>query len=52
MQVRNESLRVIKRLGQRVIARTFDRQIIELKFGAAILNRFSQIGTPNIVRIG
>ena len=40
-----------KLLGQRVIARTFDRQITELKVRAAILNRFSEIGTPVTVRI-
>ncbi len=39
-----------KLLGQRVMARTFDRQITELKARAAILKRFSQIGTPNTVR--
>jgi hypothetical protein len=40
-----------KLLGQRVMARTFDRQITELKVRAAILDRFSQIGAPNTVRI-
>lgn len=40
-----------KLLGQRVMARTFDRQITELKVRAAILNRFSQIGTPNTIRV-
>ena len=40
-----------KLLGQRVVARTFDRQITELKVRAAILNRFSEIGTPVTVRI-
>lgn len=40
-----------KLLGHRVMARTFDRQITELKVRAAILNRFSQIGTPNTVRV-
>lgn len=40
-----------KLLGPRVTARTFERQITELKVRAAILNRFSQIGTPNTVRI-
>jgi hypothetical protein len=40
-----------KPLGQRVTARTFERQITELKARAAILNRFSQIGTPNTVRV-
>ena len=41
----------IKLLGQRVMARTFDRQITELKVRAAILNCCSQIGTPNTVRV-
>ena len=41
-----------KLLGQRAMARTFDRQITEVKIRAAILNRFSQIGTPNTVRVG
>jgi len=40
-----------KHLGQRVLARTFDRQITELKVRAAILNRFSGIGTPITVRV-
>lgn len=40
-----------KLLGHRVMARTFDRQITELKVRAVILNRFSQIGTPNTVRV-
>ena len=40
-----------KLLGQRVAARTFDRQITELKVRAAILNRFSLIGTPNTIRV-
>jgi len=40
-----------KLLGQRVTARTFDRQITELKVRAAILNRFSLIGTPNTIRV-
>lgn len=39
-----------KLLGQRVAARTFDRQKTELKVRAAIFNRFSQIGTPNTIR--
>ena len=40
-----------KLLGERVASRTFDRQITELKLRAAVLNRFSQIGTPNTVRL-
>ena len=37
--------------GQRVAARTFDRQKTEHKVRAAIINRFSQIGTPNTIRV-
>jgi hypothetical protein len=40
-----------KLLGQRVMARTFDRQITKLKGRAAILNRFSKIGTPNTLLV-
>jgi Transposase DDE domain len=40
-----------KLLGQRVVSRTFDRQITELKIRAAVLNRFSQIGTPTTIRV-
>lgn len=35
-----------KRLGERVTARTFDRQVVELHVRVALLNRFSQIGRP------
>jgi len=35
-----------KLLSQCIVARTFDRQITELKVCAAILNRFSKIGRP------
>ena len=35
-----------KRLGQRVTARTFERQVVELHVRVALLNRFSQIGRP------
>lgn len=33
-----------KRLGDRVAARTFERQVVELKIRAASLNRLSQFG--------
>lgn len=39
-----------KLLGSRVAARTFERQVTELKVRATILNRFSEIGTPITVR--
>ncbi|ABO59089.1 IS5-like element ISBvi6 family transposase [Burkholderia vietnamiensis] len=38
-----------KRLGDRVAARTFERQVVELQIRAALLNRFSQLGRPNTV---
>jgi hypothetical protein len=41
---------VIDLLSWAIVARTFDRQITELKVRAAILNRFSEIGTPVTVR--
>ncbi|MDH2430957.1 IS5 family transposase [Pokkaliibacter sp. MBI-7] len=40
-----------KRLGERVMARDFDRQVAELQVRAAILNRFTRLGTPMTVRI-
>jgi hypothetical protein len=40
-----------KMLSQRVVARTFNGQITELKVRVAILNRFSGIATPVTVRI-
>jgi hypothetical protein len=40
-----------KRLGERVTARTFDRQVVELHVRVALLNRFSQIGRPQTVPV-
>ena len=37
---------VFKRLGERVMSRTFERQVNELHIRAAILNRFTEIGCP------
>jgi hypothetical protein len=36
----------IKLLGERVMARTFERQVVELQVRAAVLNRFTHLGTP------
>ena len=36
----------IKRLGERVMSRTFERQVNELYIRVAILNRFSDLGRP------
>jgi Transposase DDE domain len=35
-----------KRLGERVMARTFERQVVELHVRVALLNRFTQMGRP------
>lgn len=36
----------LKRLGERVMARTFARQVAELQVRVALLNRFTHLGTP------
>jgi hypothetical protein len=38
-----------KRLGERVMARTFERQVTELHVRVALLNRFTQLGRPSTV---
>ena len=48
---RNEAIAACKRLGQRVTARTFERQVVELHVRVALLNRFSQIGRPRTVPV-
>ncbi len=35
-----------KRLGEQVMAKTFERQVTELHVRVALLNRFSQLGRP------
>ena len=44
-------MRCFKLLGERVMARDFDRQGAELQIRAALLNRFTQLGTPQTVRV-
>jgi len=44
-------MRCFKLLGERVMAREFDRQVAELQVRAAILNRFTHLGTPTTVRM-
>ena len=39
----------IKRLGERVMSRTFEHQANELHIRAAILNRFTELGRPQTV---
>jgi hypothetical protein len=35
-----------KRLGERAMARDFDRQVTDLQVRASILHRFTSLGTP------
>jgi hypothetical protein len=45
-------MRCLKLLGERVLSRDFDRQVAELQIRAAILNRFTALGTPITQRAG
>lgn len=45
-------MRCFKLLGERVMARDFYRQVAELQIRAAILNRFTALGTPQTQRVG
>ena len=40
-----------KHLGERVAARTFERQVVELHVRVALLNQFSQLGRPQTVAV-
>ena len=40
-----------KRLGERVMARTFERQVVELHVRVTLLNRFTQIGRPTTMAV-
>lgn len=40
-----------KRLDERVMARTFERQVVELLVRVALLNRFTQHGRPTTVPV-
>jgi len=44
-------MRCMKLLGERLMARTSDRQTAELQIRAARLNRFTVLGTPETVRV-
>jgi len=41
----------IKRLGERVMSRTFERQVNELHIRATILNRFTELGRPQTAAV-
>ena len=43
-------MRCSKLLGERVMARDFERQTVELQVRVAILNRYTQLGTPHTLR--
>ena len=45
-------MRCVKLMGERIMARDFDRQVAELQVRVAILNRFTWLGTPETVRVG
>ena len=44
-------MRCFKLLGERVMARDFDRQVAELQVRATILNRSTRLGTPTTVPV-
>ena len=44
-------MRCLKLLGERLMARTRNRQTAELQIRAALLNRFTALGTPETVRV-
>ncbi len=44
-------MRCLKLLGERLMARTSNRQTAELQIRAALLNRFTALGTPETVRV-
>ena len=44
-------MRCLKLLGERLTARTTHRQTAELQIRAALLNRFTALGTPETMRV-
>ena len=44
-------MRCIKLLGERIMARDFDRQDAEVQIRIALMNRFTSLGTPETVRM-
>ena len=44
-------MRCLKLLGERLMARDVDRQTTELHIRAALLNRFTRLGTPMTQRV-
>ena len=44
-------MRCFKALGERIVARDFERQVAELHIRVAVLNRFTALGTPVTQRV-
>ena len=42
----------LKAFGDRIAARDPDRQTAEIQIRIALMNRFSALGTPDILRVG
>lgn len=40
-----------KRLSEKVMTRTFERQVVALNIRASILNQFTELGTPQTVTV-
>ena len=49
---RTEQLHCVKLLGQRLMARDFDRQVAEFQVRVAVLNGFTALGIPVTEAIG
>ena len=49
---RNENATSVKLLGQRLMARDFDRQVAEFQVRVAVLNGFTALGIPATQAIG
>jgi hypothetical protein len=44
-------MRCLKLLGEQLMAKDFNRQVAEVHVRAAILNRFTQLGTPSTILV-
>ncbi len=50
-RTRETKMHCFKRLGERVMARAFERQVAQVHVCAALLNRFTQLGRPTTVPV-
>jgi hypothetical protein len=44
-------MRCLKLLGERIMAKGFDRQAAEIQIRIALMNRFTSLGTPETARM-